>query len=102
MNSNNLRVIIVTESEVVIMPIIARFYGLIIKMYFQQREHNPPHFHVVYGEYMGAFEIETLKMIEGDLPAKAQALVREWAVNHKESLLKIWNTQEFVQLPPLE
>ena len=51
---------------------------------------------------MGAFDIQTLKMIEGDLPAKAQALVKEWAVNHKEALLKIWNTQEFVQLPPLE
>ncbi|PWM40581.1 MAG: DUF4160 domain-containing protein [Clostridiales bacterium] len=84
------------------MPVIARFYGLIIKMYFQQKEHNPPHFHAVYGEYIGAFEIETLKMIEGDLPTKAQALVREWAVNHKEDLLKIWNTQEFIQLPPLE
>ena len=84
------------------MPVIERFYGLIIKMYFQQKEHNPPHFHAVYGEYIGAFEIETLKMIEGDLPTKAQALVREWAVNHKEDLLKIWNTQEFIQLPPLE
>ena len=84
------------------MPIIARFYGLVIKMYFQQKEHNPPHFHAVYGEYMGAFEIQTLKMIEGDLPAKAQTLVREWAANYKEELLKIWNTQEFVQLPPLE
>ena len=84
------------------MPVIARFYGLIIKMYFQQAEHNLPHFHVVYGEYMGAFDIQTLDMIEGDLPAKAQALVREWAVSHTEALLKIWNTQEFVQLPPLE
>lgn len=84
------------------MPVIARFYGLIIKMYFQQKEHNPPHFHAVYGEYMGAFDIQTLKMIEGDLPEKAQSLVREWAINYKEDLLKIWNTQEFAQLPPLE
>ncbi|HIZ77946.1 MAG TPA: DUF4160 domain-containing protein [Firmicutes bacterium] len=84
------------------MPVIARFYGMVIKMYFQQAEHNPPHFHVVYGEYIGAFDIQTLKMIEGDLPAKAQALVREWATDHKEALLKIWNTQEFVKLPPLE
>ena len=37
------------------MPVIARFYGLIIKMYFQQVEHNPPHFHVIYGEYTGVF-----------------------------------------------
>ena len=84
------------------MPVIARFYGMVIKMYFQQAEHNLPHFHVVYGEYIGAFDIQTLKMIEGDLPAKAQALVREWATDHKEALLKIWNTQEFVKLPPLE
>lgn len=84
------------------MLVIARFYGMVIKMYFQQAEHNPPHFHVVYGEYIGAFDIQTLKMIEGDLPAKAQALVREWATDHKEALLKIWNTQEFVKLPPLE
>ncbi len=84
------------------MPVIARFYGLIIKMYFQQREHNPPHFHVVYGEYLGAFNIETLEMIEGDLPFKAQALVREWATEHKEALLEIWTSQKFIQLPPLK
>ncbi|WP_300707009.1 DUF4160 domain-containing protein [uncultured Brachyspira sp.] len=41
------------------MPVIARFYGMIIKMYFQQAEHNPPHFHVIYGEYAGVFDIET-------------------------------------------
>ena len=56
------------------MPVIARFYGLIIKMYFQQAEHNPPHFHVVYGEYMGAFDIQTLDMIEGDLTLEATVL----------------------------
>lgn len=84
------------------MPIIAKFYGLIVKMYFQQAEHNPPHFHVVYGEYTGAFDIGTLQMIEGDLPAKAQSLTREWAREHQEELLAIWNTQKFVKIPPLE
>lgn len=84
------------------MPVITRFYGMIIKMYFQQAEHNPPHFHVVYGEYLGVFEISTLNMLEGDLPSKAQSLVREWASKHQEDLLRIWNTQNFVQLPPLE
>jgi len=84
------------------MPIIARFYGMVIKMYFQKAEHNPPHFHALYGEYMGAIDIKTLEMIEGDLPAKALSLVREWAETHKEELLQIWNTQKFIQLPPLE
>ncbi|MDR3149531.1 MAG: DUF4160 domain-containing protein [Oscillospiraceae bacterium] len=83
------------------MPVIARFYGMIIKMYFQQSEHNPPHFHVVYGEYVGVIDINTLRMIEGDLPSKALDLVREWAAGHKNDLLRIWNTQEFISLPPL-
>lgn len=84
------------------MPVIARFYGLIIKIYFQQREHNPPHFHVLYGDYMGAFDIRTLEMIEGDLPRKAQSMAVEWGTIHRDSLMKIWKTQEFVALPPLE
>ena len=42
------------------MPVISRFYGLVIKMYFQQAEHNPPHFHVVYGEHVGVIDIKTL------------------------------------------
>ena len=84
------------------MPVIARFYGLIIKMFFQRKERNPPHFHAVYGEYVGAIDIRTLEMLEGDLPQKALALVREWAAQHQTELLKIWETQEFAQLPPLE
>ena len=50
------------------MPEIARFYGIIIKMFFMNSEHNPPHFHALYGEYMGEFDIQTLKMLQGDLP----------------------------------
>lgn len=84
------------------MPVISRFYGMIIKMYFQQSEHNPPHIHVVYGEYTGAIDIKSLKMLEGDLPAKAIALVIEWVKLYQTELLKIWETQEFQQLPPLE
>lgn len=84
------------------MPVIARFYGMIIKMYFQQSEHNPPHFHVVYGEYIGIIDIQTLEMLEGDLPNKALAMVKEWGAEHKDELMKIWNTQEFIKLPPLK
>jgi hypothetical protein len=51
------------------MPVIARFYGIVIKMYFSQSEHGVPHFHAIYGEFNGVFAIETLEMIEGDLPS---------------------------------
>jgi hypothetical protein len=85
-----------------IMPVIARFYGLIVKMYFQQSEHNPPHIHVLYGEYVGVIDIRNSEMLEGDLPPKAFALTREWMENNRDELLGIWNTQVFKQLPPLE
>jgi hypothetical protein len=84
------------------MPVISRFFGMIIKMYFRQSEHNPPHIHVLYGEYIGLIDIQTLEMFEGDLPPRALSLVKEWMSLHKDELLHIWNTQNFVELPPLE
>lgn len=83
------------------MPEISRFYGIIIKMYFRRSEHNPPHFHAIYGEYVSEFEIPTGKVITGDLPAKAVALVQEWAALHKNELMKIWEEQDFSPIPPL-
>jgi hypothetical protein len=70
-------------------------------MYFQQSEHNPPHIHALYGEYMSAVNIKTGEVIEGDLPNKALKLVREWLDLNKEELLKIWETQSFIKLSPL-
>ena len=44
------------------MPLISSFYGMYIKMYFQRKEHNPPHFHVIYGEYTGEIEIKSVNV----------------------------------------
>jgi len=82
------------------MPIIARFYGILIKMYF--KEHGIPHFHALYAEYNGVFEIDSLEMIEGDLPNRAQRMVKEWADLYKNDLLEMWKTQEFRELPGLD
>ena len=49
------------------MPVISRFYGIIIRMYFLQSEHNPPHIHAIYGEDVAALEIQTGNIIEGYL-----------------------------------
>lgn len=82
------------------MPEIARFYGIIIKLFFG--DHPPAHFHAVYGEYVGLFNIDTLEMIEGDLPNRAKKLVVEWANMNKNELKQMWHSQEFHKLPPLE
>ena len=82
------------------MPEVARFYGIIIKLFFG--DHPPPHFHAVYGEYIGVFDINTLELIEGDLPNRAKKLVLEWAGMNQAELLDMWNTQDFRKLPPLK
>ncbi len=84
------------------MPVIARFYGILIKMYFSQSEHGVPHFHAIYGEYNAVFAIDTLEMLEGDLPARAHRLVSEWAGQYQHELSEMWSRQEFRQLPGLE
>lgn len=71
-------------------------------MYFIDSEHNLPHIHVIYGEYNGLVDIQKCSMYEGDLPKKALSLVLEWTENHKDELLNIWNTQNFIELPPLK
>ena len=75
---------------------------MVIKMYFLAAEHNPPHIRVVYGEYLGVIDIRTSKMLEGDLPNKALAIVREWVEMHREALLTMWETQNITPLPPIE
>ena len=83
------------------MPTLSSFYGILIKMYFQQSEHNPPHFHAIYGEYTGSIDIKTGELMEGDLPDRALKLIKEWLDIHRDELLEIWNTQEFKKISPL-
>ena len=63
------------------------------------REHGVPHFHAIYGEYVGVFDLAALKMIEGDLPVRAKRLVLAWARRYRQELTEMWTHQEYVQLP---
>ena len=83
------------------MPEIARFYGIVIKMFFKPKEHEPSHIHALYGEYMGEFNVRTLEMIQGDLPKKAQELVQEWLSMYQNELQAMWDQQQIQKLPPL-
>jgi len=79
------------------MPEISRFFGIIIYIYF--REHNPPHFHAVYGEDEALIEIEALRVISGHLPPRALGLVIEWASLHQEKLRNAWEQTMNHQIP---
>jgi len=84
------------------MPIIAKFYGIIIKMYFINSEHNPPHIHAFYNDYVAAIRIEDFVVIAGELPTKAKEMVIEWMKIHKNELLDMWNNQKFTRISGLE
>ena len=84
------------------MPEITRFYGIVLKMFTKPKEHEPRHIHAIYGEYLGVFNLETLKMTNGDLPNKAQQLVLEWLQIHQKELIEMWETQKICKLPPLK
>ena len=86
------------------MPEISRFFGIVIGMFFN--EHNPPHFHARYGEAQAEIDIHTLRILEGDLPRRAKAMVLEWAEEHREELMENWNRaremHELKNIKPLE
>ena len=84
------------------MPEISRFYGIIIRMFFKPKEHEPSHIHAYYGERLGIFDLQTFEMVEGNLPNKAQELIRLWMTVYKDDLLKMWQEQKIDKLPPLE
>lgn len=70
------------------MPIISNFFGIIIRMFFN--EHAPPHFHVEYAEYKASVNIQTLEVMEGQLSRRAHELVLDWAELHQIELLEDW------------
>ncbi len=74
------------------MPEICRFYGIIIKMYFN--DHPPPHFHVSYGEHEELIEIETGEVLQGFLPKTAAYLVESWREQHVNDLEKSWTSAQ--------
>jgi hypothetical protein len=73
-------------------PEISRFLGIIVFMNFN--EHNPPHFHVRYNEFLALIDIRTLGILEGKLPAKVHALIVEWAEIHQGELMENWESMK--------
>jgi hypothetical protein len=86
------------------MPEISRFFGIVIKMFFD--DHPPPHFHVEYGSEKAVLDIRTLIVMRGSLSPRAHGLVIEWASQHQSELLDLWErsskNQSLYKVPPLK
>ena len=70
------------------MPEISRFYGIVIRMYFN--DHAPPHFHAIYSGTEAQIAVNPVAIRSGRLPPRAMALVVEWALLHEEELMENW------------
>ena len=70
------------------MPEISRFFGIIIRMYFD--DHEPPHFHAVYSGMEAEVGIDPIEIREGDMPHRAVSMVLEWAALHQRELMDNW------------
>ena len=85
------------------MPEISRFYGIVIKMYYN--DHRPPHFHAEYSGNEVVVNIDTLAVVAGKLPPRAIGLVTEWAFQYQAELQEVWerarNMQPLRKIDPL-
>lgn len=83
------------------MPTISFFYGIIIVMYLRNKEYNPPHIHAITNDFDAPFLISNGEIMEGEFPPKAKAMVKEFVLKYQRELLTMWETEQYVKLPPL-
>ena len=79
------------------MPELCRFYGIVIRMYFD--DHGPPHFHAVYGGEEVVVAIDSLTVLHGQLSPRALGLVVEWALLRQAELKEAWNLAKHLEPP---
>ncbi len=86
-----------------LMPVISRFLGIVIAMYWD--DHAPPHFHARYAEYEITINILT-GVVEGKFPKRALRHVLEWYELHRDELIENWELCQKNEAPktiePLE
>ena len=70
------------------MPEISRFYGIIILMFAD--DHNPPHFHVRYGDNRAVISVKN-GVVTGQMARKELVKVFEWMDLHKTEILENWD-----------
>jgi hypothetical protein len=74
------------------MPEISRFFGIIIRMYWEANApHHTPHFHAYYQEDVAVYSLDPVELIAGSLPRRQRRLVEAWAELHEAELQDDWN-----------
>lgn len=82
------------------MPEICRFFGVVIRMYWEpDAPHSAAHFHAYYQGEAAVFSIDPVELIAGSMPRRQLRLVEAWAELHKEELKDDWRLVESKEIP---
>ena len=73
------------------MPTISMFYGIIIRMYYAPKEHNPPHIHVYYQDKTAVINIKDCEITNSNLQKRQLRIVKAWIEIHTDELLANWS-----------
>jgi hypothetical protein len=85
------------KRKLVPMPVISKFYGIVIRMLFARA--LTARFHAIYGDSELVVRISPLSIIQGDAPQRVQSLVLEWARDHQSELLADWERCARAEMP---
>ena len=82
------------------MPRVSAFYGIVIRMYYDESIHpGRPHFHAEFAGTKASYDIRTLEPIAGRLHPRANRLVVEWGRIHQSELQRNWQLVRARQPP---
>jgi hypothetical protein len=86
------------------MPVISRFFGIIIRMYYD--DHEPPHVHVEYEGHRALVDFDG-NVLRGAVGSRtALRLVRQWLDLHVRELIEDWELarsgREIKKIDPLD
>lgn len=86
------------------MPVIAIFFGIVIRMYY--KEHEPRHFHADHQAQHGKFDFDGNQVVGNITSRNALDLIRQWAQLNRAALDANWSKiksgQPLDRIPPLE
>ncbi len=74
-----------TRKRKTIMPVLARFYGIVIRLICLRQLGT--RLHAFYEGAELVMDVQTLKVIQGDVPQRVRDMVVEWARAHYQELL---------------
>src|SRR5690348_1234584 len=72
-----------------VMPRISAFYGIVIYMYWNEKDHPVAHFHAYHAGRRASVSING-EVLAGHLESRALQFVQEWAKLRQDEILANW------------